>query len=289
MHGSAAAGPRAWTGAVCTVVFRTVCTAALLAALAACRVGPTAQPGRTVVAPPAQPETALPRPDSDHTRRSGYDFMSPATQALQRDDSLNPGMLWVQGGKQRFEADCKACHTPADLSGAAPRYPAFDAVLGKPSTLAGRINTCRQRHLRQPPWPWDSEPLLELEAFVALQARGLPLQPVDDPRLHSALQLGRRLWLQPLGQLQLSCAQCHDQQAGQRLAGSTIPQAHATGYPLYRLEWQALGPLQRRLRGCMNGVRADAFAYGAEEWVALELWLRQRAAGMVLEAPAVRP
>ena len=223
------------------------------------------------------------------TRQSGFDFMSPATQALQRDDSANPGMLWVQGGQQRFEADCRACHTQASLAGVATRYPAFDTVLGKPINLAGRINQCRQRHLQQPPWPWESAPLLELEAFVALQARGLPLQPVDDTRLQPAIAQGQRLWQQPLGQLQLSCAQCHDQQFGRRLAGSTIPQAHATGYPLYRLEWQGLGSLQRRLRGCMSGVRAEAFVYGADEWVALELWLRQRAAGLPWEAPAVRP
>jgi sulfur-oxidizing protein SoxA len=222
-------------------------------------------------------------------RRSGFDYMTPATQALQRDDSANPGMLWVQGGQQRFEADCRHCHSAASLRGAAPRYPGFDAVLGKPVTLAGRINQCQQRHLKREPWVWESEPLLELEAYVAHQSRGLPLAAVEDPRLQAATAQGRQLWQQPLGQLQLSCAQCHDQQAGRRLAGSTIPEAHATGYPLYRLEWQTLGSLQRRLRGCMGGVRAEPFAYGADEWVAVELWLRQRAAGMVLETPAVRP
>jgi sulfur-oxidizing protein SoxA len=92
-----------------------------------------------------------------------------------------------------------------------------------------------------------------------------------------------------MGQLDFSCAQCHDEHAGQRLAGSTNPQAHPTGYPLYRLEWQTLGSLQRRLRGCMSGVRAEPYAYGAEELVELELYLARRAVGMRIEAPAVRP
>jgi sulfur-oxidizing protein SoxA len=73
------------------------------------------------------------------------------------------------------------------------------------------------------------------------------------------------------------------------LAGSTIPQGHPTGYPLYRLEWQGMGSLQRRLRNCMTGVRAEPFAPGADEFTALELYLMQRAAGMPLETPAVRP
>ena len=230
-------------------------------------------------------------PDTPNSapRLSGLDFMSPASQALQRDDSANPGMLWVQGGQQRFEAGCSACHTPASLRGVVTRYPAFDAGLGKPITLAGRINQCRQRHAALPALAWESQALLELEVFVAHQSRGLPLAEVQDSRLAPAVAQGQRLWQQPLGQLQLSCAQCHDQHSGRRLAGSTIPQAHATGYPLYRLEWQGLGSLQRRLRGCMGGVRAEPFAYGTDEWVALELWLRQRAAGMPLETPAVRP
>jgi len=50
----------------------------------------------------------------------------------------------------------------------------------------------------------------------------------------------------------------HDKRRSKnRRGGSVIPQAHPTGYPLYRLEWQAVGSLQRRLRNCMIGVRAE--------------------------------
>ena len=113
--------------------------------------------------------------------------------------------------------------------------------------------------------------------------------PPTDDRLQPARALGEGLYRQRRGQLDLSCAQCHDDNAGRRLAGSTIPQAHPTAYPLYRLEWQALGSLQRRLRGCMTGVRAEPFDYGAAEFIAIEAWLAQRAAGMAVETPGVRP
>lgn len=55
------------------------------------------------------------------------------------------------------------------------------------------------------------------------------------------------------------------------------------------LEWQALGSLQRRMRNCMSGVRAESFAYGAQELVELELYLAGRAKGMTMETPGVRP
>ena len=69
----------------------------------------------------------------------------------------------------------------------------------------------------------------------------------------------------------------------------TLGICHPTGYPLFRLEWQALGSLQRRLRNCFTGVRAEPFTTGASEWIDLEIYLRERAAGMASDAPAVRP
>jgi sulfur-oxidizing protein SoxA len=222
-------------------------------------------------------------------RRSGFEYMSPATQAIQKDDAANPAFLWVKDGQQRFEASCARCHTTASLRGVAARYPAWDERLGKPLTLAGRINTCQQRHVKGPAFAPESDALLGLEAFVAHRSRGLPIAPPADPRLTPAREQGAKLYAQRFGQLDFSCAQCHDQQAGKRLAGSTIPQAHPTAYPLYRLEWQAVGSLQRRLRHCMSGVRAEPFAYGSDELTAIELFLMQRAAGLPLETPGVRP
>ena len=76
---------------------------------------------------------------------------------------------------------------------------------------------------------------------------------------------------------------------GKRLGSSVIPQGHPTGYPIYRLDWQGMGSLQRRLRGCLTGVRAEPFPFGALEVVEIELYLAARAAGLPLETPAVRP
>ena len=233
--------------------------------------------------------TAQTAPAPSDSRRSGFDFMSPATQAMQRDDSANPAMLWVQDGRRRFEADCLRCHAEASMRGVAARHPAWDAALKRPLTLAGRIQQCQQRHVRGPDLPFESESLLALEAFVAHASRGQPIAPPDDARLAAARALGARLYVQPFGQLRLSCAQCHDAQAGRRLGGSAIPQGHPTAYPLYRLEWQGVGSLERRLRQCFSGVRAEPFDFGSGELVALQLFLSQRAAGMAVESPGVRP
>jgi len=175
------------------------------------------------------------------------------------------------------------------MSNVAARYPAFDAALGRPIDLEQRINLCRTEHQRAEPLTWESEDLLALTGFVAHQSRGLPIAVDDNPELRPFSALGDELFHRREGQLNLSCSQCHDDNWGKRLAGSVIPQGHPTGYPVYRLEWQSVGSLQRRLRNCMTGVRAEPYEYGAPDAVALELYLMERARGMTIETPAVRP
>lgn len=231
-------------------------------------------------------------------RRSGFADMAPATQAMQRDDVANPGMLWVLEGEAlwgrragRADRACADCHgdAAASMRGVAARYPAFDDAEGRAVDLAGRIALCQARHQQAEPAPRESQAALSLAAHVGLQSRGMPIAPPEDPRLAPVRAMGEALYRARRGQLDLSCAQCHDDHAGRRLAGSVIPQGHPTGYPLYRLEWQGPGSLQRRLRGCMTGVRAEPYAYGSAEYVAIEAYLMTRAAGLPMETPAVRP
>src|SRR6266550_1048577 len=231
-------------------------------------------------------------------RRSGYDLMSRETRAMQDDDTANPGMLWVLEGESLWNKKtgdagraCAECHgeARASMTGVAARHPAFDAARGRPVTLEQRVNLCRVDRQKAPPLAYESKELLALTAYLARQSRGVPIDVAIDQRTQPFLDAGRATFYRRQGQLNLACNQCHDDNWGRRLAGNVVPQAHPTGYPLYRLEWQSLGSLQRRLRSCIGGIRAQAYDYGAPELVELELYLMSRARGMPLEAPAVRP
>jgi sulfur-oxidizing protein SoxA len=231
-------------------------------------------------------------------RRSTYDDMAPATKAMQDDDTSNPAMLSVLDGEALWSAKaggagraCADCHgdAKASMKGVAARFPAFDAAAGRPVNLEQRINLCRSQRQQATPLPYESSDLLALSTYVALQSRGEPVAPYDDPRLKPFLDNGRALFNQRQGQLNLSCGQCHDDNWGKSLAGNKVPQGHPTGYPIYRLEWQSLGSLQRRLRNCMIGMRAESYPYGAPEYVDMELFLMWRARGMKMETPGVRP
>jgi L-cysteine S-thiosulfotransferase len=228
-------------------------------------------------------------------RRSGYETMSAATKAMQDDDTANPGMLWVLDGEALWrrpagERACADCHGEAaqSMRGVAARYPAFDEKRRAAIDLEGRINLCRVEQQQGPALKPESKELLALSAYVARQSRGLPIES-NDARLKPTIEAGRALFERRQGQLNLACAHCHDEHWGQKLAGNAIPQGHPTGYPLYRLEWQGLGSLQRRLRNCMIGMRAESHALDSPEFIALETYLMWRARGLTLESPAVRP
>jgi sulfur-oxidizing protein SoxA len=231
-------------------------------------------------------------------RKSGYDFMGRETRAMQDDDTANPGMLWVLEGATLWSRKigaagraCAECHGDArtTMKGVAARHPSFDAGKGRPVSLEQRINLCRTDRQQAPPLAYESRELLALTAYVARQSRGLPIDVAIAARTKPFLDAGRATFHRRQGQLNLACAQCHDDNWGRQLAGNVIPQAHPTGYPLYRLEWQSLGSLQRRLRNCLVGIRAEPYDYGAPELVDLELYLMWRARGMTMDAPAVRP
>ena len=231
-------------------------------------------------------------------RRSGYAQMSRATQAMQDDDTANPGMLWVLDGEALWNRAsgaaakaCADCHgdAAASMKGVAVRYPALIAGRARPVDLEQRINLCRTERQQAPALAYESHDLLALTAFVARQSRGLPIAVAEDAGTRPFIAAGRELFERRQGQLNLACSQCHDERWGKHLGGSPIPQAQPTGYPVYRLEWQGLASLQRRLRSCMASLRAEPYAYGAEELVDLELFLMWRARGLRWEAPAVRP
>lgn len=230
-------------------------------------------------------------------RRSGTSFLSPALRAQQADEGANPGMLWVEAGEKLWSApaspegkSCASCHgdARASMKGVAARYPVLDSASGKLMNVELRINQCRSERQSVPAFRYESDELLGLTAYVAYQSRGMPIAVETGDAMAPFLEAGRAFFTTRQGQLNLACTQCHDENWGRKLRGDTISQGHPTGFPIYRLEWQSIGSLHRRLRACSLGVRADVLDYGSPEYMALELYLAWRARGLPIETPAVR-
>ena len=228
--------------------------------------------------------------------QSSYQLMSAENKAMQDDPSLNPAMFWVGDGQALWDTQvgksnksCASCHgdPKKSMRGVATQFPKI--MNGKLQTLEGQINQCRVGAQGTSSLAYESKDLLSLTALVAYQSKGMPISVKETPQNKAELQKGRQSFYERMGQLNLSCAQCHEERAGLKLGGAPIPQGHPNAYPIYRLEWQTLGSLQRRLRNCMSGVRAQQYEYGSPEMAQLELFLAWRARGLPLESPGVRP
>lgn len=231
---------------------------------------------------------------------SGYQFMEPSTRQLQDDDFLNPAFFLVERGRQLWDgawpgapegaASCQSCHGAPESSmrGVSARYPALDSATGKLVNLELKIQSEIARKLSAEPPQYESADLLALTALIAFQSRGMPLDVPTGEKVAGWLAQGEEIYTTRRGQLNLSCQNCHGEHWGQKLRGDTISQGHSNAFPIFRLIWDEVGSLHRMFSWCMEAVRAEPYAYGSEEYLALELYLADRGRGLTIESPGVR-
>jgi len=228
--------------------------------------------------------------------KSGSAFLGQDLLSLQNDDFANPGMLWVERGEKlwsepagKAKQSCASCHKDAKASmrGVAASYPKVDAG-GKVFNLEARINACRVDHQGAEPFKYESEELLAITAYVARQSKGMPIAANIDGPAKAHFEAGEAAYRLRRGQMNLSCAHCHEANWGKRLLSETLSQGQPNAYPAYRMEWQTMGSLERRLRACLSGIRAEMLPYGSPEYLDLELYLAWRAQGLPIETPGVR-
>ncbi len=274
---------------------RTPVALALLALLAGCNnTAPYVRSANVAASAGAAFEYSQPTPQP---LKSGIEFSGAEMRAMQQDDFANPGMLWVSRGEKLWSeaagtdgTACADCHAAAKTSmkGVAARYPRIDHAAAGLMNLEGRIMQCREARQQAQPLGHESDELLALTAYVAHQSQGMPRSMTIDAGNRSNFERGRAFYNRRVGQMNLACTHCHDSNWGKKLGPETNSQGHGNAYPLYRLEWQTLGSLQRRFRSCLSGVRAEVLPFGAPEYLELELYLAWRAGSLPLEVPGVR-
>lgn len=230
-------------------------------------------------------DSAPTKPIAASALRAGSAFTSAMLQAQQKDDDANPGMLWVDQGRELFTRDCVACHAKAD--GLAARLPKL-AANGNVITLESQINRCQTERVKKAAHPAESQPLLALAAYIGFSARGSPQIVASNVTDSAAWKRAQLEFTRVQGRLDFSCSSCHDRLYGKRIRTQSISQGHGVGFPAYRVEWQTLGSLNRRLRACFFGMETTVPAASDSILADLELYLAWRAQGLPIEAPAVR-
>jgi sulfur-oxidizing protein SoxA len=245
----------------------------------------------TETAPPAFLEGVF------NTVYSGWVFRTDETRAMQADDFDNPAMLYVEQGLTAFDTpmgtegkSCASCHDNAEsLAGVRATYPKWDAAHGAIQTVEMQVIECQTERMGvAEPYGYDSQQMRNMVALIASVGRGQTVNVAIDGPAADAWEKGREIYYTQYGQMELSCAQCHENNYGNLIRADHLSQGQVNGFPTYRLKNANIVSVHNRFRGCIRDTRGEPYAIGSPEFVALELYVASRGNGLSVEGPAVR-
>jgi len=228
---------------------------------------------------------------------SGWLYRDEATRDMELDDFDNPAMVFADQGLDSWNAvegsagkSCASCH--GDISegrkGVRASMPKINAA-GKLWSMEDYINDCRTNRMGAEAWGWTSGPMTNMTAAISIQSRGMPVNVAVDGPAAPFWEQGKEMYYTRYGQLELSCANCHEDNNGNMIRADHLSQGQISGFPVYRLKTAGLVAIHNRFKGCIRDTRAETFKEGSDEFRALELYVASRGAGLGVEGVGVRP
>ncbi|MEY8144613.1 sulfur oxidation c-type cytochrome SoxA [Falsihalocynthiibacter sp. CO-5D18] len=227
---------------------------------------------------------------------SGWLFRGKETRAMQADDFDNPGMIFVEKAQDAWATtegtegkSCSSCHNDMDsMAGVKATYPKWNESAGEVRTLQMQMNDCRTNRMGAEAWKYDNGDAINMEAALSAVSRGLPVNVAIDGPAQSTWETGKELYYTRTGQLELSCANCHEENYGNMIRADHLSQGQVNGFPVYRLKNTKLNGVQSRFKGCVRDTRAETYSPGSPEFIALELYVTSRGNGLSVEGPSIR-
>lgn len=228
---------------------------------------------------------------------SGWHFRESDTRAMQADDFDNPGMIFVENAMTAWETaegtegkSCASCHGDAaeSMKGVRAVYPKWNETAGEVRTLEMQVNACRTERMGAEKWKYGGGDMVNMTALLASVSRGMPVNVAIDGPAQATWEKGKEIYYTRYGQLELSCANCHEQNYGNMIRADHLSQGQINGFPAYRLKNTKLNGAHDRFKGCIRDTRAETFAEGSPEFIALELYVASRGNGLSVEGPSIR-
>jgi sulfur-oxidizing protein SoxA len=229
---------------------------------------------------------------------SGWLYRTPETRDLQTDSFQNPGMLYVERGEEVWNTvdgtagkSCASCHGSASetMAGVGAAYPKWDAQAKRPINVELQIDKCRVNNMKAEPYKFDAADQRALTTFIKYQSQGTPMHvDLSQGDLQSWWDKGKDLYYTRTGQLNLSCANYHEENNGNYIRADHLSQGNVNGFPTYRLKQSNMVSLHNRFRGCIRDTRAEFPKAFSDELMALEVYVTWRGTGLSVETPAIR-
>lgn len=169
-------------------------------------------------------------------------------------------------------------------------YPFFDTATNRVRVLEADVIQCAKAYGDDKIKPKSKE-LKSISAYLSSESRGYKVDvSIPNDKALAAFKDGETRWYQKTGQLNLSCADCHQYHSGQRARSETLsPGIGKTAhFPSWRLKDDGLVPLHDRFFGCVRDTRAKPYEPYGTEFSNLEYFLAYIDNGLEITGPAVR-
>lgn len=225
-----------------------------------------------------------------------YSIDEASREQWQSIEEFPPYELNIEKGKELFNTPFKNGKTYAscfrnDGIGIKQDFPYYDAASKQVVTLESAINTCREEN-GEAPLGWSKGAIADISAYMAYTSRGnkIDVKIPSDEGATDAYNQGKFHFYSKRGQLNLSCADCHKSNAGNRIRADLLSPAlgHVSHFPVYRSKWGGLGTLHRRYGGCNKQVRAKPFSSQSDEYRNLEYFHTYMSNGLPMNGPGAR-
>ncbi|MDH5300903.1 MAG: sulfur oxidation c-type cytochrome SoxA [Gammaproteobacteria bacterium] len=236
-------------------------------------------------------KTMFPRVALQDFANGVYGIDPPSRDQWESLEEFPPYETDVDAGKAIYQgsATLQKCFPDAE-KGITQNYPYFDTAAQQVITLPLAVNKCLSAAGEQP-FSYKRGKIAQLTAYFAFRSRGKVINvKVPNAAALQAYQEGKHLFYARRGQLNLSCAHCHVDNAGKRVRSDIISPAlgHVSHFPVYREKWNGLGTLHRRFAVCNEQTRSTPFEAQSREYRNLEYFLSYMNNGIQLNGPAVR-
>lgn len=242
-------------------------------------------------------------PAADHLKGhldevySGWLFRTDETRAMEQDDFDNPIMIFAEQGQETWSTadgsegkSCADCHGDISegMKGVRASMPKVNEA-GKLWSVEDYINDCRTNRMGAESWGWDSAPMHNMTTAIAVESRGMPVAVKIDGEAKPFWEKGKEMYYTRYGQLELSCASCHEENYGNYIRADHLSQGQIQGFPTYRLKNAGVVSIHNRFKGCIRDTRAETYSPGSDEFRNLELYVASRGLGLDIEGGGVRP
>ncbi|MEE9422007.1 MAG: sulfur oxidation c-type cytochrome SoxA [Gammaproteobacteria bacterium] len=225
-----------------------------------------------------------------------YSIDKPSREQWESIEEFPPYELNIEKGETLYKTPFKNGKTYASCfknggKGIKQNYPYFDTASGKVKTLEQEINECRKKNGEEA-LKWKKGKMADLSSYMAYTSRGNKTDIVipSDPRAMAAYEKGKMGFYAKRGQLNMSCADCHQWNAGNRIRADILSPAlgHTSHFPVYRSKWGGLGTIHRRYGGCNKQVRAKPYKAQSDQYRNLEYFHTYMSNGLEQNGPGAR-